>query len=330
MLRRGADPLLAPQHVADVHQMVVHDHGQVVGGEAVGLDQHLHVDLPPRDFDVAAQPICEPADALFGHRQAHHMGFAGRHALAYFGRRKRLAAAIVARRLARRLLLSTHGLEAFGRAEAAERPAALEQLLGMATVDVEPFALPIRAVVAPDIRPFVPLDAGPAQRLEDGRLGSRRAAGAIGIFDAQDEPPSPAVGEDLVEQRHVGSANMGIAGGAWCDSGADWHSISSSAQTTFTKNMTISGATTGRRLGKFLTDLVRTTRQQRTWRCRHGRSPVGPRLSAARHGSGCVLRRRRAEPRVRSRGLRRAGGERRPHVERRARWLSSRTSARWR
>ena len=40
VLGGGDEPLGAPQHVADAHEVVVHHVGQVVGGEAVRLHDH--------------------------------------------------------------------------------------------------------------------------------------------------------------------------------------------------------------------------------------------------------------------------------------------------
>ena len=42
--RRGRQPFLAPDHVRDFHQVVVHDVGQMVSGQVVGaLVQHFVV-----------------------------------------------------------------------------------------------------------------------------------------------------------------------------------------------------------------------------------------------------------------------------------------------
>jgi hypothetical protein len=43
VLGRRGDPLLAAHDVGDPHEVVVDDHGQVVGREPVGLEQHLVV-----------------------------------------------------------------------------------------------------------------------------------------------------------------------------------------------------------------------------------------------------------------------------------------------
>ena len=44
--------------------MIVDDIGEVIGRHAVGLQQHLHVDLCPLDFDFSAQQIIDFANTL--------------------------------------------------------------------------------------------------------------------------------------------------------------------------------------------------------------------------------------------------------------------------
>nr|GFC95469.1 hypothetical protein [Tanacetum cinerariifolium] len=55
--RRGGQPLLAPNDVGDVHQVVVHDVGQVVGRHAIRLHQHLVIDGARMHHDPAANQI---------------------------------------------------------------------------------------------------------------------------------------------------------------------------------------------------------------------------------------------------------------------------------
>ena len=45
VLGGGGDPLLGADDVGDLHEVVVDDVGEVVGGEAVGLEQDLVVDV---------------------------------------------------------------------------------------------------------------------------------------------------------------------------------------------------------------------------------------------------------------------------------------------
>ena len=65
-------PLFGPHYVADLHDMVVGHHRQVVRGEAVGLEDDkvfLQVVLP---FHVAADQIVDPGNSLGGHPKPNH------------------------------------------------------------------------------------------------------------------------------------------------------------------------------------------------------------------------------------------------------------------
>src|SRR5690606_3005840 len=73
----GVDPLLAAQYVGDLHQVVVDHVGQVVGGQTVGLHQHLHVHLFPGNLDLPTQHVIDHADTVLGDLHAYHVGFAG-------------------------------------------------------------------------------------------------------------------------------------------------------------------------------------------------------------------------------------------------------------
>ena len=59
VLGGGGDPFLGADHVGDVHEVVVDDVGEVVGGEAVGLEEDLVVDVGVVEGDVAAEFVAE-------------------------------------------------------------------------------------------------------------------------------------------------------------------------------------------------------------------------------------------------------------------------------
>ena len=79
--------------------------------------------------------------------------------------------------------------------------------------------LAIGRVRSTDIRPFVPVQAQPAQVLEQlahERLG---AASLVGILDAQDEPAARLARSQEIEQRRAGIAQMQMARRDWAQSG---------------------------------------------------------------------------------------------------------------
>ncbi len=59
VLGGGGDPLFGADDVGDVHEVVVDDVGEVVGGEAVGLHEDLVVDVGVLEGDVAAELVAE-------------------------------------------------------------------------------------------------------------------------------------------------------------------------------------------------------------------------------------------------------------------------------
>jgi hypothetical protein len=59
MLGRGGYPLFGADDVGDLHEVIVDDVGEMVGGEAVGLHQHLIVDVVVLEGDVAAQLVAK-------------------------------------------------------------------------------------------------------------------------------------------------------------------------------------------------------------------------------------------------------------------------------
>ena len=48
VFRGGAGPLISADDVGDIHEMVIDDVGEVVGGKSVGLEEDLVIDIGPR------------------------------------------------------------------------------------------------------------------------------------------------------------------------------------------------------------------------------------------------------------------------------------------
>src|SRR6202021_1952501 len=81
------------------------------------------------------------------------------------------------------------------------------------TMAVEPRGLKVRPVRPPDLRPFVPVEAEPAQVVKDVVDHSRRRALHVRILDAKHEPPAVMTREEPVEERRAGAADVEIACG---------------------------------------------------------------------------------------------------------------------
>ena len=157
---RAGQPLLGAHHVADAHQVVVGHHGQVVGGESVGLqdDEVLQQLVPP--LHDAPHQVIDGRDAFGGHGEANNPRF---------GRRGLSRHPFVGAYIAAIAEVST-GVGPF--------PACLFQLLpaavamvgvalfhqppGQTVVDLQSLRLEVRAVGAVHLWTFVPIDVQPA------------------------------------------------------------------------------------------------------------------------------------------------------------------------
>ena len=83
--------------MADFHQMVVHDVGEVISGQPIGFDQYGHVDLGPLNADLTAQQIIENAFTFPWHAQADYMSFAAPQARGNVRGGKAQAMSVIAR-----------------------------------------------------------------------------------------------------------------------------------------------------------------------------------------------------------------------------------------
>ena len=115
----------------DLHQRVVHDHGEVVRGPAVGADQDRIADDIGIERDVAADEIRERHVDVLRNPEADDGALAGVDAAAAVLGRQVAAGARVARRPARRQHRAAIGFELLRRAEAMVRVAGREQLVGV-------------------------------------------------------------------------------------------------------------------------------------------------------------------------------------------------------
>jgi hypothetical protein len=207
--------------VRDAHEVIVDDVREVVGREAVGLDEDLVVELCGLELHLAAEAVLERDLARARHGEPHDERLARGDAGLALGDGAPAAQAVVAHEQPLSALLVAHGLEALGRAEAPVRRARRQQRLDVMLVDLGALALPVRPARPADVRALVPLQPHPVQRAQDGRLGLGRRPRAVGVLDAQDELAAVLLGERVVEERDVGRAHVRIARGRRSD--ADLH-----------------------------------------------------------------------------------------------------------
>ena len=112
MLGSARHPLFAAKDVRDLHEMIVDDVGEMVRRQAVGLQQHLHVDALILELDRPAAQVFDDADAFVRDAQPHDVGLAGRLAPRDLLGRISQAQSVVPRRLSGGSLRDAHLLEA--------------------------------------------------------------------------------------------------------------------------------------------------------------------------------------------------------------------------
>ena len=219
VLRRRADPLLTAHDVGDAHLVVVDDDGQVVRREAVGLEDDLVVGV--RRVDLAADQVLEVGLDVVRDPHPHHRIRAEPGQLLALLARLAQAEPVVAGRLLGLLLGLAHLGQPLGGAPAVVGVAVGEQALDVRPVGLEPLGLAVRRERAADVRALVPLQAEPAQGVEDLLLAVLAEARPVGVLDAQHELAALLADEGEVEERDVRRADVRVTGRRRRDAQAD-------------------------------------------------------------------------------------------------------------
>ncbi len=74
VLRNAGEPFFSAYDVGNLHEVVVHDTREMIGGESVGLYQNLIVDDGIVDSDPVAHDIIKDGLSLFGISQSDDKG----------------------------------------------------------------------------------------------------------------------------------------------------------------------------------------------------------------------------------------------------------------
>ena len=178
------------------------------------------------ELDVAAHEVVEHQRALARHLQAHDaLAPLGLEAGAVVGGRRPSSVRLywncrfsVSAALRSASISSARGVVAVG-------VAAGEQLVDGRLVARAALRLEVGRVRAADLGPFVPVDAQPAEAVEDRRQRRLDVALLVGVVDAQDELAAVPAREQPVEQRRAHAADVQEARSGWARSAcADaWH-----------------------------------------------------------------------------------------------------------
>ncbi len=215
-MRSARQPFFAPDDVRDVHQVVVHDIGEVVSGHTVGFQQHLVVQFAALEHHVAANHILD-VDALPRlHFQADDVWLASCDAALHFVRRKGQAVGQTAACqivIGKILFGLTAGIQCFRRVKCNVGMAALHQLMGVFSINFLPVALAVWAIFSTKTHALVGQQTHPFQSLYDVIFRSRHIAVLVGVFYAEDKRAALLFGKQIIVQRRAYAANVQRAGG---------------------------------------------------------------------------------------------------------------------
>src|SRR5271157_3348300 len=112
-------------------------------------------------------------------------------------------------------------LQFFLRAETEICFALSQQPLGMFAIEIETIALTIRRVRSADIGTFIPIEAEPLQVFDKLSFEAFFAALDVGVLDAQDHGAAPLPGEQPVEKRGAGVADVQMSRGRRSEANAN-------------------------------------------------------------------------------------------------------------
>ena len=203
--------IVAADDVGDAHVVVIDDHGVQVGRRAVAAQDDHIVELGIGDAHVALDEIGHDGLAFLRGAQADHRLDVGRS----LGGIAVAPGAVQAERALFGGGGFAHGGE-LGRAEVAAIGAAggqhLQRHLGVAG---------LAGGLMDD--GFVGVQTEPIESLDDHLGGGIGAALAVGVFHPQQELAAVVAGEQVVEQRRAGAADVQQASGGRRETGTDSH-----------------------------------------------------------------------------------------------------------
>ena len=205
MERQGGKPLLAADHFGNLHQMVVHDVGQVVGRELVGpFPEDLVIQGIGVHGNMSADQVVHLHDPPLGHlepdgpmvgllQQALDLPGGKGEGVPHLQARRR----VVDKGLPGRFGFLSAGVQLLGRVEGVVGPSGLHQLVGVLPVDRPPLALAVGGVgmlrrrglhdMPFGVHALIGNDAAPVEGLDDVLLRPRDEPVGVGIFDPENE-----------------------------------------------------------------------------------------------------------------------------------------------
>ena len=202
MERCAREPFFAADHVADLHEVVVHDIGEVVCRQFVGaFVEHFVVQDTGVDFHIPANEVVNVNFHVWLYLEAHGvLRTVGDEAFGFFlPQCERIAhlhtcGGIVLEVTDFFALL----LELFGRIEGDISLSFRQQLLHIFLINVATLALAIRPFISSEANAFIKVDAEPFEALEDIVLCSRNKAVGVGVFYTKNEFSSVLASKQII------------------------------------------------------------------------------------------------------------------------------------
>ena len=213
---RGGEIFAAADDVCNAHQVVVDDVGEVVGGQAVGLQENLILHLLVLDRNVAEGGVVERGAAFVRDALPDDIWLPCCDAALCLFERKITAGADVLFDL----LALFSGFFVGFLAEAVIRAAPFHEQVSIFAEQAAPLGLDIRADRAADVRAFVMVESTFGQRLIDDIDRAVHQAALIGVLDAEDERAVVAAGDQPSIERRAQIADVHVARGAGREAGA--------------------------------------------------------------------------------------------------------------
>ena len=168
LARRRRQQVLAAQHMGDLHQRVVDRVDQGVQRISVAAGQREIGHGARREGGGSAHQVV-PAEVFVGHPQPHHRLTALRQERRAL-RIGQLPVEVVVAQLGIAAGGDVARLDLLRRREGVVGLPGLEQLGHHVAVDLAALRLPVRAVGSADLGPLVPVEAEPAQRVEQRQI----------------------------------------------------------------------------------------------------------------------------------------------------------------
>ena len=198
--------------MGNLHQVVVDNVCQVVGGQLVGtLEEYLVVDDVGLHADFTTDKVVDQHLAARLYFETDYILLALCYQLLHFLLRKsqRITHLTTGMRVVLEILnLSTLLLQFLWRVKGNIGLVGIQQLLHIFLIDVAALALAVRSFVATERHALVELDAKPMERLDDILLRTRHEAVRVGVLNTEHQVAAMLLGKQVIIQGCAHTADM--------------------------------------------------------------------------------------------------------------------------